>query len=137
MTKDELLQLQLSETEKQLRAVFANFPAENWHDHLTPHSMSADETARHLCDCYEALKVNSQGGKFEWGSFSIGEKSQAELVDFLFEHRTAAINIAKDSRHEKADTLIAEYVVLHDCYHVGQLATMRLNFGEFDPYSIY
>jgi len=135
-TKD-FLKAQLDDVGYQLNAVFAGLTDEQWHAKVTPDTMSPAETANHLCDCYSALLANADGGEYEWGSLKIEDQSPANLYKTMMDLRSQAVKRATDATEERLNQLGSSYVSLHDAYHVGQLVTLRLKLGGFEPYSIY
>jgi uncharacterized damage-inducible protein DinB len=137
MSTQEFLKTQLSDVAKQLNAVFANLPADQWHGKATEQSMSAAETANHLADCYNAFLTSAAGGKHEWGSTVIEDQSPLGLITAMTELRNECVKLATSSDDPKIHHLASEFVCIHDAYHVGQMVTLRMKLGDFDPYSIY
>lgn len=137
MSTTDFLKSQLDDTGKQLQSVFSNFPADKWNEKATPHSFSAAETAEHLAECYQAFLTHADGQEYEWGTFQIEDKTPANLQKTMTDMRTKAVLRATSTTDEKIQQYASSYIVLHDAYHVGQMVTLRLNIGDFDPYSLY
>ncbi len=137
MSTQEFLKTQLSDAGKQINAVFANLSAEQWNERIVPEAMSPTETANHLADCYNAFLTSAAGGKHEWGSTIIEDQSPTGLTTAMANLRNKCVAIATESEDPKVHHMASEYICLHDTYHVGQMVTLRLKLGEFDPYSIY
>lgn len=128
---------QLDDSGYQLSKVFEGISGEQWGAKVTDESMSPRETVAHLCECYVAVQAGLEGQEHSWGTYTIPEMSDDALPTFLAESRQKAVNAIVSSSNPKAPSLASAYVTLHDAYHVGQLVTLRLGFGGFDPYSIY
>ena len=137
MTPREFLKERLADVEYQLNAVFANFPDGKWDEKVNEHAMSASETAAHLSECYTAFLTNAEGNEYSWGTFKPASMEPTKLVKSMFELREKACTMAVATDDPKIHKLAASFITLHDAYHVGQMVTLRLTIGEFDPYSIY
>lgn len=138
VTTVEFLSHQVADGRFQLEKIFAGLTDDQWNARLTPGSMTPLETAIHLSDCYVALGESVDGLDHEWGSFTLEDKSPANVEKVLFELRDSGVAKALEKADERSLKALSEYVALHDAYHVGQLASLRLSFGDgWDPYSIY
>lgn len=137
MSVQDFLKTQLDDSGKQINAVFENFPADKWQEKVTAESMSAAETANHLADCYNAFLTSAAGGKHEWGSTKIEDQSPEGLIQAMSDLRAKCAEQAINSDDPKVHHMASEYVCLHDTYHVGQMVTLRMKLGDFDPYRIY
>jgi uncharacterized damage-inducible protein DinB len=138
MTAAELLSHQLDDLGKQLTAVLAGLSPDQQDHKLHENGFSPRETLEHLAECYQAFSTSITGGKHQWGSFSTEDKSWANLERVWADLRAKALDMIgglTDPEHLKA---ASEFLVLHDAYHVGQLAAGRLQAEPgWDPYSIY
>lgn len=137
MSTSAFLKNQLDTVGKQLQSVFNEFPESKWDEKATPVSFSAAETAEHLAECYQAFLVHAEGNDYEWGTYQIEDKSPENLVKTMFDQRAKATAVAASSEDPKIHNFATDYILLHDAYHVGQIVTLRLTIGDFDPYSLY
>lgn len=131
------LSSQIDTTGYQLRAVFANFPDGKWDERVCSEAMSAKETAAHLAECYVAFLDHCQGKEHEWGSFQSASAKPQEIVAEMFALRDQAVVAFEAHSGGEALGWASDYIVLHDPYHVGQMCSLRLELGDFVPYSIY
>ncbi|MCU0317463.1 MAG: hypothetical protein MUC92_12820 [Fimbriimonadaceae bacterium] len=121
----------------QLTQCFANWPEGTWDEKLNEHAFSGREMIAHLLECYEAFLAGSRGEKHEWGTYSAPTDNPAELLALLVSKRAEARAVIEATDSDEVLGLSGSYILLHDAYHVGQLATLRLHLGGWDPYSIY
>ena len=136
-TTMDLVRTQLDDVGHQLSKVIEGVAGDQWSARLCPESMSPRETVGHLCECYTAVQTMLDGREHEWGTFALGDVADDALPGLLAESRQQAVNAVVSSSDPKAPGYASDYMVLHDAYHVGQLASLRLHLGGFDPYSIY
>jgi uncharacterized damage-inducible protein DinB len=138
MTGAELIAHQLDTTGHQLTRVFEGIKEEHQDYKACSKAMTPKETLEHLCECYQAFLTESQGGSYEWGSFSIADKSWENLLSQFNSLRGRAVQLAKGSQETRVLRSASAYMVLHDAYHVGQMASCRIETdADWDPYSIY
>ncbi len=137
MTARELLQGQLEETGYQLEACFAGLDGASWDAKDPDTAMSPRETALHLAEAYRAYTTHMDGGKHEWGSYRLEDSSLEGVLANWRKEREEATARALASDTDESYRLAQDYILLHDAYHVGQLATLRIRLGGWDPYSIY
>ena len=105
---------------------------------IAPTAMSIREIVEHLCEVYTAVETMSKGGEHAWGTFSIEDKSWANLTAQYKSLRAKALAIAHAASDDKAINSASDFLVGHDYYHIGQLASLRLaTDSTWDPYSIY
>ena len=101
-------------------------------------SQSPREMLEHLTDCYMNTVKAAEGKEPEWGSFSAAGKSWADLQKACAESRATAVEIILGTPEDKVGELALNYIIMHDTYHVGQLALVRLQTDPtWDAYSIY
>ena len=137
MTATELIAFQLDDVGNQLKKVLDGMEKHKNHK-VCDKSMSPAETIEHLCECYQAFTTESQGGTHEWGSFFLSDKSWESLTSQFTSMRDRAVRLAKASEETRVLRAASAYMVAHDAYHVGQLASCRIDADEaWDPYSIY
>lgn len=127
---------QIEEVGYQLERVIAGIEGDQWDAKLCDDGMSPRETVAHLADCYSAVQVVGNGEEYAWGSYVVPEDPDEAVLDML-RQRAAATKCVLGMDPDKMATTATAYIVLHDAYHVGQLAELRLSFGGWEPYSIY
>lgn len=138
MTANDLLNKQLDDVSYQLDKVFEGVSEADLDFKVAPAAMSIREIAEHLCEVYTAVETESNGGSHSWGSFSIEDKSWSNLMEQFHALRANVLAIASNASDEKAVLNASAYLVAHDYYHVGQLASLRLATDSgWDAYSIY
>lgn len=125
MTVAELVAYEVDNTGFQLRQTLAGFPEAAMDTKLCPTGMTAKDMVEHLCEAYEAVLAEVAGKQHEWGSYSIPDKSWANIMS-TFEATRQKAGQAVTSDDEKLAKLAHDYMVAHDAYHVGQLVLMRL-----------
>lgn len=135
---EEFLRKQSDTVASQVAAVLDGMPSEHLDGKLTPHAMSPRETIVHLCDCACALKAMLKEGKYSWGSYEARAADMPALVEEWKSLRAEALAEAFADGSDKALGEISDFIVLHDAYHVGQLAAYRLATDPaWDAYAIY
>ncbi|HRK21828.1 MAG TPA: DinB family protein [Fimbriimonadaceae bacterium] len=138
MTTLEFVQHQLKDGRFQIDKVFEGLTDEDFDHRIAPQAMSPREILEHLCECHQACLDALQGKSFNWGSYSLPDKSAPALFKTFNDLRAQAeLAIAADP-NETTFKKASEYLVAHDAYHVGQMALVRLGLdAAWDPYSIY
>lgn len=138
MTARDLLEYEIDDIGYQLDAVVHGMPETAQEVAPTPISMTPKQTIEHLCEAYQAVTVHAEGGTYEWGSFSIADKSWSNLTSTLESLRMSARSAVTQDENEDRLKSGYDYIVAHDAYHVGQLAIARIAADpEWDPYSMY
>jgi len=137
MTALDLLTAQIDEAGYQLGKAFDGFTDE-WLDAKPIASMmSAREQAEHLCECYVAAAKLVDGVKHDWGTYAAPDRAWDALRQemlILRDHATRKVLAGSAEAFGQG----AEFLVAHDCYHVGQLSAIRIAVDPaWDPYSIY
>lgn len=136
-TKD-LLKFQLEASAHQIDKVLEGLPDDKWDGKIRDDCMSPRETVTHLTECYIAAKTDIAGGKHEWGSYVPEEEEVSAITAKMNEERTSLKEAVLASDNEKVGEIASQYAMLHDAYHVGQLAIYRMGVDpEWDAYSIY
>ncbi|MBX7131211.1 MAG: hypothetical protein K1X67_00895 [Fimbriimonadaceae bacterium] len=135
-TQSEMLQYALDQAKFQVGKVFEGVSDTGWTTKSCDVAMSPAATAEHLCEVYTAFKTMAAGGDHEWGNYSSGLTERTAVLDLMNKLREEAVAIALSSdEYWKA---AFEYIILHDTYHVGQMALNRMTADpSWDPYSIY
>ncbi|MFN8221317.1 MAG: hypothetical protein U0S12_14440 [Fimbriimonadales bacterium] len=135
MTIKDHLEHCIDDVGMQLGKVYEGLDEAHYDHRVCPQAMSPREILEHLCECYTAVITETSGGTHEWGSFSIEDKSAANLKAKLSELRGQAKRAALAASDPKIGHA---YIVSHDAYHVGQMALVRLNTDpNWNPYSLY
>jgi len=138
MNATDLLKEQMDDAGYQLTKVLEDMPEDALNKKVTSGSMSPREQVAHLCEAYEAFKVNATGGKYEWGSYKAPSSETASLINELKSQRAKAVDQAVTSSTPEAIKHAHEFIVGHDYYHVGQMCLARLDVQpDWDPYTIY
>lgn len=139
MTGSELIRHLIDDSAYQVGKVFEGIPEDVADMKVNEHCMSARETLTHLCDCVQALFAAMDDTKYAWGSFQPADSSIEGLLKAFREMRaTVRERVTAQGEDDKTLKLAADYVVGHEFYHVGQMASFRLTFTPgWDAYSIY
>lgn len=106
---------------------YEGMASSSWDHRNSPGAMSPREAAEHLCECYTAFNTTAAGGKHEWGSFQLVDKSEANLIATMNTIRCQAVATAVGADDENLHREATEYLLTHDAYHVGQLCASRLD----------
>jgi len=137
MNAQDLLARQLATSRYQLAKAFEGLEGDDWHRRSAPEAMSPYEMAVHLSECYTAATKEFYGEHHEWGSFVVENDDPSTVFAKMLELRDQAAETLLVADDDKAHDLATDFVLLHDAYHIGQLATTRLQIGNWDPYSLY
>jgi len=138
MNATEFLKHQLEDGLFQLEKCVEGLDEKGFDTRPAPNAMSPREIVEHLCECYVAFIASAEGREHSWGTYSIEDKSSANLMKTFRELRAQAAAMATDKSHGETLKHAHAYIVAHDNYHVGQLALARLTENpEWNPYSIY
>lgn len=139
MTTTELLKKQLDDVGYQVEQVLAGIDETTADLKLTAGAMSPRETAHHLLECCYAAQAHLDGVQHQWGSLAMPDGTFTDLMGTYRNKRDEVVaNLTKDENNEDALKTGTEYIVLHEAYHVGQMAQLRLEKTEgWDAYSIY
>lgn len=139
MTASKLLAFQLEDAGYQVEQVFNGIDESNADLMLVEGAMSPRETALHLLECCHAALAHLSGTEHKWGSLTMPEGGFSVVMDQYRAKRAEVVSLltAPDAG-DKAGKLGSEFIVLHEAYHVGQLALLRLQKTPgWDAYSIY
>lgn len=139
MTAKELLRYQLDDAQFQLEQVVAGLDGSHVDGKPVNTGMSMREMLVHLAEAYTATLKESKGEKHEWGTFELPHESWQDLVSQVFALRAQAVEVVLAGEdEEKALKNGHAFLVGHDFYHVGQLATIRIaTDSSWNPYAIY
>jgi hypothetical protein len=137
MTATDLCRAQCAATARQLDAIYADISGAVLDAKLYPDFISPRETIAHLAECAVALQASLKGEQYKWGSYSSSasdfEGQKAEYKQL----RAEAIDAAMAAGTDEAMAHVFDYIVLHDAYHVGQLAALRAQVEGWDCMAIY
>lgn len=105
---------------------------------VNEHTFSAGETLEHLTECYVAFEASCKGEEHQWGTYSAPDKSPSGLLSAYEAGHAKSLEIVNGSDDENVLKHAADYIYLHESYHIGQLCTLRLTLDpEWNFYSIY
>jgi len=122
----------------QLKAASDGIPDEVQDKKLCEGGMSPREILEHLCEVYQAVLTEAAGGKHDWGTFAVADKSWLHLNATLWSMRGKAVAAVTAEETDALAKIGCDYIITHDAYHVGQLALIRIQHESgWDPYSIY
>jgi hypothetical protein len=134
MTAKELLQSQMDAAGFGLEKAFEGLTDQAW-DQTLGGMLSPRATLYHLCEVYTALMIKLDGGQFRWGTFQAPE---GDPLTVFRDIRAQAVAKVLDSDSDAALATASDFITMHDNYHIGQLAGLRLSLEEgWNPYSIY
>ncbi len=134
----EMLGFALDATMKQLKRVLEGLAEQDWDKRSCDAAETPREMVLHLGESYEALLDAVAGREHEWGSFSVPDTGSGALMTAVFHLRDKACAAALQSSDPEIWQTAIGYLALHDAYHVGQLATLRLTLDpNWNAYSIY
>ncbi len=138
MNAPELLKAALTSTGFQYEHVLNGMPETAWDAHACQGGMSVREIVEHLCEVYTAFQRIARGEDYKWGSYKVDDHSSSHLLELRKKLRDEAVDFATSSSEDQVLQGAMDYLVLHDAYHVGQLALIRMNADPaWNPYSIY
>jgi hypothetical protein len=137
MTAIELLKYQIDGTGGQVSRVVSGLDDSSRDFRLHAGGMSVCEQVTHLGEAYRAVLAASKGDEYEWGSYKPTAETLSDLVGEVMELRKQAVETVLVDDDEKLKRG-SDFIVSHDLYHVGQLATLRLNLHpHWNSYEIY
>lgn len=137
MNAKELIESLLDESGYQFRACLNEVSEESFSASPLPGVMSLRECVGHVMEAYQAVITHVAGGKHSWGTYVAPSGSMSELLAAFDALRAEAV-AAGMSVFEASPEYLKDYVVLHEVYHVGQMASVRQALADgWEPYSIY
>ena len=138
MDISELLKYQLDNITLQVTKVFEGIGDSAKDARSAAGAMSPRETLAHLAECYHASLLAFEGKEHEWGTYQIETADWDALSLKVFELRSRVVGHILANPNEKTAKAATDYVILHDAYHVGQMATLRIETDtEWNPYCLY
>ena len=136
MTEKELLRHQIDDAGFQLDKVFESIEEASLDFRLTEHAMTPREILAHLCECYVATSVGTEGKEHEWGTYTAPDTTWPALFNNMKELRATAAEAALATPDYETKT--SAFMIAHDFYHVGQMCMVRLvRDPSWNAYSIY
>lgn len=138
MNASELLDHALKASGFQAAKVFEAMPESLYDAKLGPEAMSPRETLAHLTECYHAVLAALDDKPYEWGSYVPPSTAWPDMVAVFTACRAQAASACLASANPAAPKVAMDYMVQHDCYHVGQIAQLRIHQEPgWNAYSIY
>jgi len=138
MTANELLIKQLEDVTFQLEKVLEGIDESTLDFKIAPTAMTIRDQVEHLCEVYTAVEEESRGLSHAWGEFSIDDKSWSNLTEQFKALRSKSLEIVSAAEDDKGLLSASAFMVGHEYYHIGQLASLRIaTDSAWDPFSIY
>lgn len=122
MTAVELIQQQLATNERMLAVVLADLPDEALGWRLSETRLSIRETMVHLAETVLATRAHREGHSYRWGTH---ESSATTAEELLAEWKAGRDPMLTELTAGEDLETISNYFVLHEAYHIGQLAATR------------
>ncbi len=126
MTAAEFLSLEIDDGTKQLNACLDGLAEGQIDERLTDDGMTIREILAHLAETCVAVRTANEGKSYDWGSYEPADRSLSALRADLFRLREVAKASCLEGEDDKRLLNGYGYLVSHDCYHIGQLALLRL-----------
>lgn len=132
------LKYQLDDSGHQIKKVLEGLDGDQWDAKEREDLMSPRDVVGHLTECYIAADKSLNGQEHEWGSYIPADDEPERLFETMMAERNKASEAILAKPDEKAVKAATAYIILHDAYHVGQLAALRIKITpDWDVYSIY
>ena len=120
----DLIFSQLRQNEKMLWKIFEGISDSELDFRPLPTALSLREHLGHLCAGCEALMAIRQGREYDWDNIASHGSTVLELLSKFRQLRLEALP-AGESINLEAASLLSDYLILHEAYHIGQLALSR------------
>ena len=138
MTPDSIVRTAVANAGKTLHKILIDFPLDSVNEKAHASMFTTYEAVSHITECYVAFAAHAKGEEHQWGSFSSEATSYAEDIEELFRTRDAVTALITVDSKEDALASALDYLVAHDWYHIGQLATNRQAFETtWNSFSLY
>lgn len=138
MADTDLLKYLLAQSGSQLNKAFESLAEELMDTKLVPTSMSPREIAEHQCEAYISLIKKARGEEHKWGEHKAADQATGSIIGEMMRLRQEAVDAALSSTDPSMRQAACDYIALHDAYHVGQIASLRVERdAAWDPFSIY
>lgn len=132
------LRYQLDDSGLQVTKVLEGLEGDQWDAKDRDDLMSPRDVVGHLTECYIAAGKKANGQEHEWGSYVPEDDDPKSLLETMQRERAKACDAMVAKGDEDAVKAATGFVILHDAYHVGQLAALRMRITpDWDVYSIY
>jgi hypothetical protein len=123
---------------RQLEKAVEGLAEGHWNEKLHENSMSPLEAFEHLAACCDMFCVEARGEKKGWGEYSVPNPTRESVMAAWKEERAKAIELLTASDKDEDLNHAADYISLHDAYHVGQIVSLRIKLQpDWDSYAIY
>lgn len=134
----DVLRKQMETTGFQLTKVFEGLDESTADHKANEHMMSGRETLAHLIEVCHAAQKHMRGEEHAWGSFQPADTSYDALSAEFAGERAKTVEAILSGAPEAAFHVASDYMVIHEAYHVGQMASNRLSQNNgWNPYSLY
>jgi hypothetical protein len=138
MTALELLGYECDQTRDQIHRCLEGMDEKAMDTPCTEGGMTPREMLEHMCEAYQALITTQAGGKHDWGSYSIADKSTANIRKTFDDLRAKAVETVLADGSDDQMKHGYDFIVGHDNYHVAQLVHSRLKAQpDWNSYAIY
>lgn len=140
MNSRDLILSGLAKVNVQVERVFEGLPVSSWNARVSEEAMSPLETVEHLCHVIFAFTTEvTTGEPFDWEQdFATGISDPLDLWDRFVADRARAVSMVSSSEDDVAFAHAFDYIILHEAYHVGQIALLRISTEpDWNPYSLY
>lgn len=137
MTTTEFLAEQLADTHLQVTKVYEGLPNADWDKKSSEAAMTPRQILGHLNECCLAF-LSEDPHTYAWGTYEMGDKPNEDLMAEYNDLRSKCVDKAANASDDSVIKGASSFIALHEAYHVGQLATLRLSLDpEWNAYSIY
>ncbi len=138
MTPYTLVLASVETAGKTLQKILIDFPSDMANEKAHESMFTTHEAVNHLTECYFAFEAHLKGEEHQWGSFVSTATTFSDAVSELIQKRDHATKLLTQESDEATLTSALDYLVSHDWYHIGQLATNRQVFVPgWNSYALY
>ena len=121
-----------------LKQSIAGVPESIVNEKVHPSMRSIREQVIHLTECYLATMAAVNGAEYSWGAYQPGDVTFADLEADRKRLRSEAVDMLLTTGEEEDLRHGLNYIILHDQYHIGQIASTRQVFEpEWSSYVLY
>ncbi|MBV6459766.1 MAG: hypothetical protein HONBIEJF_02919 [Fimbriimonadaceae bacterium] len=138
MNAKDVLRKAIDDAGFQLSQVFDSLPPGAWTGRTSDDAMTGLETVEHLSEVYIAAKKAANGETHEWGTYHSESPDGPTMLADMHKLRSEAVEACLELDDTQAVDIGLGFLALHDAYHVGQMASLRLKVDpDWNAYSIY
>jgi len=138
MEAKELAFKAIENSGRQIEKAYEGLPEADYDKKVSDSAMTPREMLEHFCECYHNAVPYADGIAPDWGSYSIEDKSTANLWKVYAETRKAAVEKVLTLDGPKLAEIGMGFMAMHDSYHVGQLCQLRIYLDpNWNAYAIY